>query len=254
MSSRSIVTVLIAWLLMAGGVALVLVGLLGHQETGDAALMLGAGAALVLFGVSLYSPKLVRPLARVIGTPLERLRGLTGRLARENSLRNPSRTAATAAALMIGLALVSFVTVFAAGPKASIADAIDKSFQGGLEIQNTNGFDPIPTAVASAARTVPGVQAVSTLQSTQTKVDGVSGKPNATGLDPHTANQVLTLDFQGDTTPETLANRTAWGALVDQSLAASTGFDAGDPIMCWGRRATEQASESSARSRAAATC
>src|SRR3954449_76730 len=183
---RSIVTVVVAWLLMSGGMALVLVGLFANiKDSGQAALMLGGGAALVLFGVSLYSPKLVRPLARVIGTPLERLRGLTGRLARENSQRNPSRTAATAAALMIGLALVSFVTVFAAGLKASIADAIDKSFQGGLEIQNTNGFDPIPTAVASAARTVPGVQTVSTLQSTQTKVDGVSGKPNATGLDPH---------------------------------------------------------------------
>ena len=161
--------------------------------------MLGGGAALVLFGVSLYSPRLVRPLAAVIGAPLERLRGLTGRLARENSQRNPSRTAATAAALMIGLALVSFVTIFAAGLKASIADAIDNSFQGELEIQNTNGFDPIPTAAAEAVRKVPGVQTVSTLQATQVKIDGVSGKPRATGLDPATANQVLKLDFQGDT-------------------------------------------------------
>ena len=125
---------------MLGGLALVLVGLFGNQTTGDAALLLGGGAALVLFGVSLFSPRLVRPLAGAIGAPLERLRGLTGRLARENSQRNPSRTAATAAALMIGLALVTFVTVFAAGLKASIADAIDNSFQGELEIQNTNGF------------------------------------------------------------------------------------------------------------------
>jgi putative ABC transport system permease protein len=234
--SRSIVTVVIAWLLMSGGLALVLVGLFANiKDSGQAALMLGGGAALVLFGVSLYSPKLVRPLARVIGSPLERLRGLTGRLARENSQRNPSRTAATAAALMIGLALVSFVTVFAAGLKASIADAIDKSFQGGLEIQNTNGFDPIPTAVASAVRTVPGVQTVSTLQSTQTKVDGVSGKPNATGLDPHTANQVLTLDFQGDTTPETLANMTDSETIVDQSFADSNGLDVGDTIHVLGQ-------------------
>jgi putative ABC transport system permease protein len=234
--SRSIVTVVIAWLLMAGGLALVLVGLFANiKDSGQAAVMLGGGAALVLFGVSLYSPKLVRPLARVIGTPLERLRGLTGRLARENSQRNPSRTAATAAALMIGLALVSFVTVFAAGLKASIADAIDKSFQGGLEIQNTNGFDPIPTAVASAVRTVPGVQTVSTLQSTQTKVDGVSGKPNATGLDPHTANEVLTLDFQGDTTPETLAHMTDSQAIVDQSFADSNGLEVGDTIHVLGQ-------------------
>src|SRR4051812_24253790 len=235
MSSRSIVTVLIAWLLMAGGVALVLVGLLGHQETGDAALMLGAGAALVLFGVSLYSPRLVRPLAGAIGAPIERLRGLTGRLARENSQRNPSRTAATAAALMIGLALVSFVTVFAAGLKASIADAIDNSFQGELEIQNTNGFDPIPAAAGAAARKLPGVRTVSTLQSTQIKIDGVGGKSRATGLDPATASQVLKLDFQGDTTEQTLRNMTSTETIVDQSFADSNNLEVGDTIHALGQ-------------------
>ena len=64
---------------------------------------------------------LVRPLAAIAGWPLERLRRLTGRLARENAQRNPGRTAITAAALMIGLALVAFVTIFAAGAKDSIA-------------------------------------------------------------------------------------------------------------------------------------
>jgi putative ABC transport system permease protein len=197
--------------------------------------MLGGGAALVLFGVSLYSPRLVRPLAGIIGAPLERLRGLTGRLARENSQRNPSRTAATAAALMIGLALVSFVTVFAAGLKASIADAIDNSFQGELEIQNTNGFDPIPTAAAAAVRKVPGVQTVSTLQSSQIKVDGVGGKPRATGLDPATATQVLSLDFQGDTSAQTLRELTSSETIVDKSFADSNGLEVGDTIHALGQ-------------------
>jgi putative ABC transport system permease protein len=233
---RSIVTVTIAWLLMLGGLALVLVGLFGNiEDSGQAALMLGGGAALVLFGVSLYSPRLVRPLAGIIGAPLERLRGLTGRLARENSQRNPSRTAATAAALMIGLALVSFVTVFAAGLKASIADAIDNSFQGELEIQNTNGFDPIPTAAAAAVRKVPGVQTVSTLQSSQIKVDGVGGKPRATGLDPATATQVLSLDFQGDTSAQTLRELTSSETIVDKSFADSNGLEVGDTIHALGQ-------------------
>ena len=232
---RSIVTVAIAWLLMIGGLALVLLGLFGDQKTGDSALLLGGGAAVVLFGVSLYSPRLVRPLAGAIGAPLERLRGITGRLARENSQRNPSRTAATAAALMIGLALVSFVTVFAAGLKASIADAIDNSFQGELEIQNTNGFDPIPTQAAAAVRQVPGVQTVSTLQSAQIKIDGVGGKPRATGLDPATADQVLNLDFQGDTTAQTLMNLTASQTIVDKSFADSNGLEVGDTINALGQ-------------------
>jgi putative ABC transport system permease protein len=233
---RSIVTVAIAWLLMLGGLALVLVGLFGNiDDTGQSALMLGAGAALVLFGVSLYSPRLVRPLAGAIGAPLERLRGLTGRLARENSQRNPSRTAATAAALMIGLALVSFVTVFAAGLKASIADAIDNNFQGELEIQNTNGFDPIPKAVAATVRQVPGVQTVSTLQATQIRIDGVGGKPRATGLDPATASQVLKLDFQGDTTEQTLRDLTPSEAIVDKSFADSNDLEVGDTIQTLGQ-------------------
>jgi putative ABC transport system permease protein len=233
---RSIVTVAVAWLLMLGGVALVLIGLFANvEDTGQAALMLGGGAALVLFGVSLYSPRLVRPLAGAIGAPIERLRGLTGRLARENSQRNPSRTAATAAALMIGLALVSFVTVFAAGLKASIADAIDNNFQGELEIQNTNGFDPIPTAVAATVREVPGVQTVSTLQTTQIKIDGVGGKPRASGLDPATASQVLSLDFQGDTTDQTLRDLTSAETIVDKSFADSNGLEVGDTIETLGQ-------------------
>jgi putative ABC transport system permease protein len=233
---RSIVTVAIAWLLMVGGLALVLVGLFGNiEDTGQSALMLGAGAALVLFGVSLYSPRLVRPLAGAIGAPLERLRGLTGRLARENSQRNPSRTAATAAALMIGLALVSFVTVFAAGLKASIADAIEDNFQGELEIQNTNGYDPIPKAVAATVRQVPGVQTVSTLESTQIKIDGAGGKPRATGLEPATASQVLKLDFQGDTTEQTLRELTPSETIVDESFADSNDLEIGDTIQALGQ-------------------
>ena len=68
--------------------------------------------------MALLSPRLVPPLASLVGLPLERTRGVAGRLARENSVRNPGRTAATAAALMIGLALVSFVAIFAAGIRA----------------------------------------------------------------------------------------------------------------------------------------
>ena len=78
-------------------------------------------------------------------------RKLTGRLARENTQRNPARTAVTAAALMIGLAVVAFVTVFAAGIKSSIASAVDDSFQGQLVIQNTDGFSPISPGAAAAA-------------------------------------------------------------------------------------------------------
>src|ERR1700742_4774983 len=114
---------------------------------------MGGGMALMLFATALFSPRLVKPLAAVVGRPLQALRGLTGRLARENAMRKPGRTATTAASLMIGLAL----GVFAAGLKASVNDAIDSSFQGDLVLSNTDGFSPIPERAVEEAGRVPGV-------------------------------------------------------------------------------------------------
>ena len=78
----------------------------------------------------------MRPLASAVGVPLERLRGVTGRLARENVTRNTGRTATTAAALMIGVALVTFVTILAAGIKDSVASSVDKGLTGAFVVQN----------------------------------------------------------------------------------------------------------------------
>ena len=143
---------------------MMLIGLFGGiDDSGSAAGLLGGGAALILFGVSLFSPRLVRPLASVTGRPLERLRGLTGRLARENAMRKPGRTASTAAALMIGLALIVFVTVFAAGINSSVAKTIDDSFRGEIAIQNSDGFSPFPRDALDEARKVDGVQTVSAI-------------------------------------------------------------------------------------------
>jgi putative ABC transport system permease protein len=228
---RSIVYGVIAVALCLVGLALVMIALFANiEDSGRAAELLGLGSAAVLFGVSLWSPRLVKPLAAVAGKPIERLRGLVGRLARENSQRNPARTAATAAALMIGLALVSFVTIFAAGIKSSIAGAIDRNFQGELVVQNTDGFSPIPTGAADAARKVPGVQTVSTLRYSQVEVKGVGGKPRVSALDPAAATKVLTLDWQGDTSDQTLIDMRDDQTIVDQSFADSNGFEVGDRI------------------------
>ncbi len=131
---------------------MVLAGLLGGGGVGARAGLMGVGALLIVIAVSLFSPRLVPPLATVAGWPLERARRLTGRLARENAQRNPSRTAVTAAALMIGLALVAFVTVFAAGLKSTVATVVDENFAGGLIIQNSDGFSPIPNGAAPRGR------------------------------------------------------------------------------------------------------
>ena len=91
---------------------------------------------------------------------------------------------------MIGLAVVAFVTVFAAGIKSSIASAVDDSFQGELVIQNTDGFSPISPGAAAAARKVPGVELVATMRTAQAKVVGGGGKPKVSSLPPD-ADEVL---------------------------------------------------------------
>jgi putative ABC transport system permease protein len=162
----------IAFSLLLGllGLGAVLIGLFGDAAAGTAAGLIGGGAVVIVFAVALFSPHLVPPLAAVAGWPLERIRRLLGRLSRENAQRNPARTAVTAAALMIGLMVVAFVTVFAAGLRSSVAQVVDENFAGGLAIQNSDGFSPIPAGAAVAASKVPGVGAVASVRSVQAKL------------------------------------------------------------------------------------
>ncbi len=173
---RRLIGIALSLLLGAVGLAMVLIGLFGSASSGTAAGLIGGGAVVIVFAVSLFSPHLVPPLARVAGWPLERLRRLLGRLSRENTQRNPGRTAVTAAALMIGLMVVTFVLVFAAGLKSSVAQVVDENFAGGLVIQSSDGFSPIPNGAALAAQRVPGVQTVASIRAVQAKlVDGGAG-------------------------------------------------------------------------------
>ena len=83
---------------------------------------------LLFVGVAMVAARVVRPLAFVVGSPGARLGGVAGRLARQNAVRNPSRTASTAAAVMIGLALITFVAVIGQGVRSSFSSAVDQLF------------------------------------------------------------------------------------------------------------------------------
>ena len=85
----------------------------------------GLGAAVVFVGVAVLGPMIARPVSHVLGRPLGRFRGITGALARENAARSPKRTAASASALMVGVGLVGFITVFASSARASIENLVD---------------------------------------------------------------------------------------------------------------------------------
>jgi putative ABC transport system permease protein len=223
---RRLVFGVLSALLGLAGLGMVLAGIFGGGSAGTKAGLIGAGAAVIVIAVSLFSPRLVPPLAMLAGWPLERLRRLTGRLARENAQRNPSRTAVTAAALMIGLALVTFVTVFAAGLKSSVAQVVDENFAGGLVIRNTDGFSPIPNAIAVAADRVPGVDQVATMRSAQAKVvDG--GEKTLVTAPSNNIGETLSVEWEKGG-PASLRNLSDHEAVVSDSFASSHHLDVGD--------------------------
>src|SRR5207244_12892995 len=119
----------------------------------------GPGALLAIVGVVVTGPVVAGPASALLGAPLARLRGITGGLARRNAMRNPRRTSGTAAALMVGVGVVTLFTVFAASLKASLDQSVSKSFGGDLVISGGRfgggGLDP---RLATDVGQVPDVQ------------------------------------------------------------------------------------------------
>ena len=159
------------------GFAALFYGLFGPDlGTTQILVWMGLGALLVFMGVALFSSRLVRPLAGVLGWPATRIGGTAGSLARDNSQRNPQRTASTASALMIGLALVTLVATLAAGIVNSFEGAVNDLFTGDYAITAQNNFSPIPIAAADAAAESPGVTAVGNVRTGEARIfeqDGV---------------------------------------------------------------------------------
>ncbi|HEV2774292.1 MAG TPA: ABC transporter permease [Solirubrobacteraceae bacterium] len=217
-----------ATLLCVAGVAVLGYGLFGGASGSGAAATLGAGAVAVFLGVALFSPQLVRPLAWVIGAPMQRWAGVSGRLARENATRNPARTAVTAAALMIGVALVAFVSIFAAGLRGSIDGAVDRAFSGDLSVVHKS-FGSTPPALADAVSRVSGVAAVSSLRFSEAKVVGEKETTSVSGIDPATLAQTYRLKWKQGS-DATLATLGSDGVLVDSGYAGKTKPAIGDRL------------------------
>ncbi len=147
---------LVGLVLLAAGAAAIAFGLSGSLA------VLGGGALLCFLAVAALSPLLARPAARFLGAPFQRR--VPGRLGRLNAMRNPRRTATTAAALMVGLALVSTVSILGDSAKASIDKTISGAVGADLVVQETQGFDGFPTEVGVAVLALPEVASVDVLR------------------------------------------------------------------------------------------
>ena len=216
-----------AILLALAGFAALIFGLFG-SGLGTTAILLfmGLGALFIFFGVALFASKLVPTLATSLGWPTARVGGAAGQLARANAKRNPQRTASTAAALMIGLALVTLVAVLGQGIRSTFTGAVDRIFVSDYAITAQNNFSPIPTDAAEAAENAPGVEAVASVRTGEALV---YGEPSfVTAVTPN-SGQALNLDWK-DGSQAVFGELGANGAFVDDGFADDHNLTVGSPI------------------------
>jgi putative ABC transport system permease protein len=157
---------------LTAGAALVVIGvaLLGIGLSKPVVALVGLGAVCVFIGVTVLAPVAVRPLAGVLGRPLARWLGTAGSLGRQNSIRSPRRTAQTAAALMVGLALVSAMAVFGASLSQSATASVDQAIRASILISSSGG--QLSSAVPAAAAAAAGVTATDTVYRNQFEFEG----------------------------------------------------------------------------------
>ena len=223
----------IAGLLLFIAVILLGLGLFVADDEGAALSQMGGGLVLLFIALAMLGGRFVPPIVSVIGAPIERLRGVTGHLARENAQREPQRTATTAAALMIGVALVVFVGVFAASLKASINDAIDEQLAGDLSILNKDGFSPIPSGIAEGVAEVEGIGVVAPTTNIPVKIAETDDDELVSGLEPEAAAEVFNVEWvDGD--DEALSTLADDEALVEVGWAEENGVAVGDNVTVTG--------------------
>lgn len=218
-SGRSVVRAVVGGLVTALGVAALAAGL----GSGAAALV-GLGALVVFIGVGVLGPVLARPISRLLAAPLPRLRGMTGTMARENASRNPKRTSATASALMVGLGLVVFITVFSASARASIADSVDTAARAQWIVHTTFGQGGLSPEAGQAVAELPEVGALSPMRYTPARVDGAGATLSA--MDPSRIDELVDLAV----TDGAIADLAADEIAVNTRTAEADGLVVGDEL------------------------
>ena len=213
--------------LALGGFGLLAFGLFGGGLSTSAILtLMGIGAVLVFLGVAMFSAHLVVPLARVLGAPGARAGGAAGVLARENAQRNPQRTGSTAAALMIGLALVTMVAMLAAGIRGTFFDAVDALWNTDYAVTAQNNFSPFPATVEAPLRALPGVTHVIGVR----VGDGrILGKQRFVSAVAPGASQVFNVKWQVGS-PQVMDTLGADGAFVTKDYAKQHALVAGSRL------------------------
>ena len=209
----------------AWGTAVTLAGalVLGIGLAKPAIQLVGAGAACIFVGVAMLAPAVARPLSSAIGRPLARLLGEPGQLGRENSMRSPRRTAQTASALMVGLALVAAISVFGASVSRSATSSADQAISAGL-IVTASGSGQLSNSVPATASAVPGVTADTTVYRSQFELRNTLATLTAVST-AHLADTLILRMTAG--TPAALARGEL---LIDSTTATSKHLSVGGTV------------------------
>jgi putative ABC transport system permease protein len=212
---------------IAASVAAICVGIFASGIATLAVVLLLVFGILGLFvGVAFAAPHMVKPLTRVVGLPARRSGGVAGELANANSVRNPSRTASTAAALMIGLTLVTVVAVLGEGMRSTVESAVTDQVDAAYILNGTDG-EPFEAAEGDALARVPGVNTASHVRVDKALVGGED--KDVTGVDPATIARFYSFDWT-DGSDAALAQLGTDGALVTQTYADDQDLAIGDPL------------------------
>ena len=210
------------------GTVLFLVGLFARPGGTPGLILLAGGGALLMFlGTASVASTIAKPVTRMIGWPVSKVYGAPGQLARDNAGRAPKRTSATAAALMIGVALVSAASVFAASLRDTFVSAIDRGITADYVVQ-PKGFGTLTTDIATQLSALPELSAVSGVRFIQAEVataDSAADQKDFSVVDATAFPQLVDLGMiEGDEAD--LAN----GIFVNKDPAKDLGLHVGDTV------------------------
>ena len=186
--------------------------------------LVGLGAVCLFIGVAMLAPAAARPLSDMIGSPIARLLGEPGKLGQENSKRNPRRTAQTASALMVGLALVSAIAVFGASLSDTVTSSVDRATNANLILTSSgrqSGFSSVVPAVAAKAE---GVTVETTIYRGQFQVQG--SLKALTGVATQHLSDTVNLKMTSGS-PAALDNGEL---LIDSTIATSKNLSVGNTV------------------------
>ncbi len=222
---------IVGTVMVLAGIGLMVLGFMRNGGTG--LLLIGLGMLVILLGVALMSPVIGRPIVVGLGAVFQRVFGTVGTLAKENALRNPRRTAATASALMIGLTLVAFMSILGQSAKASTDETIESSLTAQLIVSNVIQT-PFSPAIAEKIRRLDGVQTVAQFRQAGPEVDGSLAFVGA--ADPEDLAAALQIDTIGGPLQELDAR----AVVVDSNTASSHDWSVGDTVAMKFPAKTEQ--------------